>query len=108
MISLKSKLIAGAVAFLIIGGGFLYVKSLKAENVRLEQVAVYARAEADGLKDELTANHAALAKREAEKAILAAETETLKTELEAIYENNPEARAWACGDLPDCILDRLR
>ena len=108
MIDLKSKLIAGAAALLIIGGGFLYIKSLKAENARLEQVAVYAQAEAASLKDELTANHAALAKREAEKALLAAETETLKTELEAIYENDNEAKTWASDNIPNSILARLR
>ena len=104
----KIKLGVAVAAVLIIAGLTLWAQALRADRARLGAELGQARTEVQSLKRETAANVAALAQRTAEQARLREETAAMKKELEALYEKDEEARAWAGGCLPGGLVDRLR
>lgn len=88
--------------------GWLQIKSLEVDNLRLNQAAVLSAAEAGSLRRELAAGQAALRTREAEKVRLAAQTEALRHELEELYNNDKPCQTWADSLVPDPVYGRLR
>lgn len=109
-IPMITKIKIAVVALIILSGlgGWLYLQNLRADNFRLEEAARAALAEVGGLESELAANRAALAAREAERATLSRDNAALMKKLEEVYENDKDAKAWACSRLPDGVLDCLR
>lgn len=91
-----------------IGCYSLQAKALKADNARLEQAASLAENTIKSLEKELKSNQVALAEREQKQAELSAQTEMLRHELSELYVNNEPCAAWADGDIPGPVLDRLR
>ncbi|MDR1921534.1 MAG: hypothetical protein LBS31_07315 [Candidatus Adiutrix sp.] len=104
----KLKLAAGLIGLAAALGGWLYVQALRSDNERLEAAAALAQAEAAGLKQELAAGYAALAARETARLALAAETETLRRQLEEVYDHDDTAKTWSNDPLPDAVYQRLR
>jgi hypothetical protein len=104
----KFKLAAALIGAAAMLGLWFYVRALSADNDRLAAAAQAAQAEAAGLKLELSANFAALAAREMARAALAAETETLRRQLEEVYQNDDLAKTWSNDPLPDAVYQRLR
>lgn len=106
-------LVVAALVLGLAGWGFAALSRAEKEVAVMEaqsfaREADILRTENDGLKAENKANAEALARREAERAGLAAENEALRGQLEGIYENDAESRAWADAVVPDAVLGRLR
>lgn len=100
-------LLAGALV-LSLGLGWFQIKSLEADNLRLNQAAALADAETAVLRRDLAAGRAALLARESEKARLSAQTEGLRRELEDLYNNDAPCQTWADSLVPDPVYRRLR
>jgi hypothetical protein len=83
--------------------GFLYVRSLRAENVRLAEAAEVQRVTISRLSDDLEANRRALVLRQAESEQLARERQESVKALEAIYERDKDACDWSVGVIPDSV-----
>lgn len=105
---LRIKVILAGSLVLVLVTAWLQIKSLEADNLRLNQAAVLTAAEADVLRRELAAGQAALKAREVEKVRLAAQTETLRRELEELYNNDKPCQTWADSLVPDPVYRRLR
>lgn len=106
--TMKIKLTIVATAALAFISGGLYIKALRADNVRLALNLAVAQAEAAGYKIELTINRQALFDREKQLAEINMATELLKNQLEALYELDEEAKSWGDAYLPKSIIDKLR
>lgn len=97
------------IGLVITAAGYRFqARAAGAERDRAELAAEVARSELAGLKQELEANRAALARREEITAELASQAEALKNELENLYENSEPCALWADGLVPDDVLGRLR
>lgn len=114
-IATKIKIAAVVLAVLALGLGWAEIKSLRADNrqlkagaVALEQTVAGAQAEAAALRQELAASLEALARREEARAELAAQAETLRQELEELYQNDKPCQTWADSPVPDPVYRRLR
>ncbi|UQZ90708.1 hypothetical protein C4J81_16455 [Deltaproteobacteria bacterium Smac51] len=88
--------------------GMAHFRMLSAENDRLTgRLSDLERAN-QVMAAEISANHAALKAREAERQRLAEETAALKQKLQEVYDNDQQARTWANTDCPDGVLECLR
>lgn len=111
----KIKIALVFVVLLTIMIGFIRIQSLTADKARLTSAAELAnieaaglRAEADTLRRALGDSQAALAAREEQKAVLAAQTNELRRELEELYQNDEPCQTWADSPVPDPVYRRLR
>ena len=86
----------------------LYAGWARAGRDRLAGELAQSRARAAGLTRELTLNHQALARREAERERLAAENAELHHQINEVYANDSQARLWADTLCPNAVVDRLR
>jgi len=111
----RIKIVVAGVVLLGVVAGWLEIKALKADKVRLVAAvelaraqAVGLRAEADTLRREVAAGQSALMEREGQKADLAAQTKELRSELEELYRINEPCAVWADGLMPESVYSRLR
>ncbi len=91
---------------LLLGLGRMWM--LSAENDRLEARLADVERANQAMTHELAANREALARRETERARLAAETDQLKFKLGEIYEKDTLAADWSDTLCPDGVLECLR
>ena len=101
------RTLAMALAAVIVLGGFMYMKSLRADNARLRQDNQIAQAAVTRLTEDLAANRKALAIREAESARLAKEHQDARAGLRSAYETDQEACDWAAERMPDSVFSQL-
>ncbi len=106
MDNIKSLAAIALAGGLLLGLGRMWM--LSAENDRLEARAAALAAELDRADRELKANREALARRETERARLAAETNDLKFKLGEVYEKDTLAADWSDTLCPDGVLECLR
>lgn len=111
----KIKIALAGLIVLAIMTGLFRIQSLAADKARLTSAAELARVEAAGLRAEavtlrqaLADNQAALTAREEQKAVLAAQTDELRRELEELYQNDQPCQTWADSPVPDPVFRRLR
>lgn len=102
------KLLLAGAFILTLGGGWLEIKSLRDDKLRLSQAAARAMAETVTLRRELAAGQVALMERERQAAQLAAQTDNLRRELEELYNNDEPCQTWADSPVPDPVYRRLR
>ncbi len=111
----KIKLVLAVGIVLTVAVLLIHVAGLKAERAELaadrDRLAVEltaAREQAASVAKELKLNFQALTRREAEKAELADATESLRRELEEVYQNDTPCQTWAATPVPDPVYRRLR
>lgn len=111
----KIKITLAGLLVLVLVIAWLQVKSLEADNARLTSAVKLSLTEAAGLRAEATTlrqalddSQAALTAREEQKAVLAAQTEELRRELEELYQNDEPCQTWADSPVPDPVYRRLR
>jgi len=95
-------------ALVLMLAAVIYIAHLRAERAELELNLSAARLTVKSLERELAADQAALARRENQRAELAAEKEALIHELSELYLNNEPCAVWAESHMPGDVYDRLR
>jgi hypothetical protein len=88
-------------------GGYLYVRSLKAEMRGLEAQLAYNQATVKSLTLSVQANQKALEIRARETQALAREKDAALAALREVYKTDAEACAWSEEKIPDSVLEAL-
>ncbi|MGL4208289.1 MAG: hypothetical protein ACRCTY_02765 [Candidatus Adiutrix sp.] len=101
------KILSLILGVLLTGGG-LYVRVLKAENAAFKVAAAHAKSENTMLRQEIFQNFKALENRENQNRLLLSASQNLKQQLQEIYNHDQQIENWANQPVPDSVFERLR